>query len=177
MKGKLLGIGVVLMIVVIILAVPATTRLADEKKQISQALASAKEIRLEHYRTALETGGSEQIIASKNLAPKDFHRVGDAFPLAPDVGLPGLTRGCLFNPHHRLIITDALGKRTVIEVCFECDHVGIRHGYNKEGGEVVGTPFVWMITLRHFFAEEGMPNSPQLYHRTEPPAAAASDNK
>jgi len=141
---------------------PSNFELWRQKWIISQALAHAKSVRLEHYRGAIESFGAEQIIAAKELAPEDFHRVADAFPIVPDIGCPLLVLGCIFNPHHRIIITDASGNVTTIKVCFECDHISITHGDEKLGNAEI-TPFIWMYTLRNFFASEGMPNSPDLY--------------
>ena len=146
---------------------PSTFDLLKEKWVISRALANAKSVRLEHYRNYIDTGGSEAIIAAKNLDPKDFHRVGAAFPFFLDVGFPGLELKCIFNPHHRIVITDASGNVTVIRVCFECDQLEIAKGDQKYG-DIEGTPFIWMHTLRRFFAEEGMPNSPEFYRRSYP---------
>ncbi len=87
-------------------------------------------------------------------------------PIVPDLGFPFLEKGCLFNPHHRIVITDAAGKVTVIRVCFECDHltIGDEDPYH---GQLSGMPLVWSYTLRRFFDAEGMPNSPQIYYDAE----------
>ncbi len=141
---------------------PSTFDLLKEKWVISRAVANAKSIRLEHYRNRIDGFDSEQIIASKELSSEDFHKVAATFPVCLDAGLPGSELACIFNPHHRIIITDFSGNVTVIRVCFECDHFDVTHG-NQEYGEITRTPFVWMATLRRFFADEGMPNSPELY--------------
>jgi hypothetical protein len=143
---------------------PSTFYLLMDKWAINRAVAHAKSIRLEHYRNAIDNFGTEQIIASKDLAPEDFHRVSDAFPVGLDASFPGLVPMCIFNPHHRIIITDASGNMTAIRVCFECDHTEITHG-DQPYGDTHVTPFIWMRTLRKFFADEGMPNSPELYRR------------
>jgi hypothetical protein len=158
---KRIFIGLLLLIII---GLP-TFDLLREKWIISRALAHAKSVRLEHYRNAIDNFGNEQIISSSSLAPEDFHSVGDAFPIFLDLGFPLVTSGCLFNPHHRIIIADASGKVTTIQVCFECDHIGISHG-DQHYGDIQGTPFIWMRTLRDFFAKEGMPNSPELYRRS-----------
>jgi hypothetical protein len=156
---------------------PSMLTLFKEKWIISRAVASAKSIRLEHYRIDYKADEKEQklvvkeqILAAKDLAPEDFHRINDAFPVGLDIGFPFLELMCLFNPHHRIIMTDASGKVTTVQVCFECDHFSILHGDQKYG-DVVRTPFIWMTSLRNFFAEEGMPNSPDLYrpHYSEVP--------
>lgn len=120
---------------------PSTFYLLREKWTISYAVAHAKSIRLEHYRNVIDTHGREEIIATKDLAPKDFHLVSNAFPVFLDIGFPGDTWGCLFNPHHRIIITDAAGNITTIRVCFECDHIDTTHG-NQPFGNIIDTPYL-----------------------------------
>lgn len=132
--------------------------LVRDKLRVTMALHHATSVRLEHFEHIWsDKGRVERIIATKNLAPADFHRVSDAFPLAPDVSILMpfvLETGCIFNPHHRIFIDDAEGHETIISVCFECDHYDINHG-----GTVI-TPFLWQHSLRAFFAKEGMPEDP-----------------
>ncbi len=158
-----------LLLFVALFIAPFTFELLKEKWEIHQLLVHAKSIRIEQYRSWIDTmafGGTDkdEVIASKELAPEKFYKVGGAFPIAPDVGIPGIEVGCSFNPHHRIIITDAEGNVTTIRVCFECDHIGISHRDQKYD-DIKGTPFVWMWSLRHFFAEEGMPDAPELYRK------------
>jgi hypothetical protein len=121
-------------------------------------------VRLEHYRNAIENWGVDKVIASKDLPPSKFLGVWAAFPPFLDLGIPGADTACIFNPHHRIIITDVSGNVTTIEVCFECDHISILHG-NERYGQTERTPLLWMWTLRRYFSQEGMPNSPGLYRR------------
>jgi len=150
-----------------VLVVPATLHLLWEKWKIHELVAHARSIRLEQFRSRLETmtingEGKEEIIASKNLTPGEFFRVSGGFPLFVDVGFSGLASGCLFNPHHRILITDEAGNVTTIEVCFECDHVKIESATGKET-DYFGTPLIWQWSLRRFFAAEGMADSPGHY--------------
>jgi hypothetical protein len=55
---------------------------------------------------------------------------------------------------------------TVINVCFECDHLTIGDE-NPYRGTLSGMPFVWSYTLRNFFDRQGMPNSPAIYFAAE----------
>jgi len=112
---------------------------------IANALHNAKSVKLIHYNH--HPGFiSEKIYDTKELAPEDFHKVADAFPSCPDISLLapfGLITGCLFDPHHRIVITDASGNVTIIRVCFECDHYQI-----GDDSPTQVTPYIWQYTLR-----------------------------
>jgi len=167
MKRKLRIRSIILWLIFLFLVgaffVPSTFDLLHDKWTINRAVAHARSIRVEHYRSAFESETfREEIIAARDLPPEDFHRVNDAFPVGLDVSFPGLVLMCSFNPHHRIIITDASGKVTTIKVCFECDHTEIDRA-GQPDGDIHTTPFIWRRSLRNFFASEGMPNSPDLY--------------
>jgi hypothetical protein len=136
-----------------------TAFLLKGKLDVAHAMDHAKSIRLEHFEHVwMQNTRVERIIAAKNLAPEDFHRVSDAFSFGVDISvlIPiGFETACMFNPHHRILIKDAKGNVTVILVCFECDHYQIGHG------DIIITPFSWQHSLRRFFREEGMPEDPQ----------------
>ena len=147
---------------------PYTLRVLEVRREISREIPEAGSIRIEQYRSSFENGFmGEQIFAVKNLDPKDFHKVLDAFPAGLDVGFPLAETMCVFNPHHRIIIEQG-GFVTTIHVCFECDHYDMTFDGAKFG-EIKGTPIIWMRSLRRFFADEGMPDSPELYHSAPVP--------
>jgi len=87
-----------------------------------------------------------------------FSKVAWAFPPVLDFGLPSDATKCIFDPHHKIIITDTAGRETVIKVCFLCDHVQV-----GEEGEIFCTPFLWRPLLHKFFDEEGLPYTPNRY--------------
>jgi hypothetical protein len=135
-----------------------TFNLLEQKWVIDHAIRHAQSIKLIHYNPYAHFGRPEIIYGTKELDPKDFDKVLEAFPLAIDVGFPVDPTGCLFDPHHRIVITDASGQQTVIRVCFLCDHYQV----GALGGVSV-TPYVWRATLNHFFTEEGLPYQPDRY--------------
>jgi len=133
-----------------------TVQLLQERSQISALLTHAQGVELVHYR---EFPGREAVYADKKLDHSQFKQVIAAFPLRLDAGVPGLEMMCLFNPHHKIVITGEDGRQTVIRVCFQCDHVKIGDA------EPFGTPYAWRGALHDFFAREGMANDPALYRR------------
>jgi hypothetical protein len=137
-----------------------TWTLLTEKWAIESALKNAKSVELIHYNPYSQMLGSEMIYGTKELDPKDFHKISDAFPLSIDVGFPVDGYTCIFAPHHRIVITDADGKQTVIRVCFICDHCQVG---NDESTFI--TPYVWRSSLRQFFIEEGLPFQPDRYQQ------------
>ncbi len=152
---------------------PPTCGLVVARAKIAYLISHAKSVRAEHYVIARHfdeksnrLSQEEIVLASKDLPSTDFNRVEDAFPVFFDLGVPGLEKMCLFNPHHRIVITDKSGKVTVIRVCFECDHltIGDEDPYQ---GILNGMPFLWSFSLRRFFEQEGMPNSPETYYAAE----------
>ncbi len=163
-----LGCTLVFLILLgVIFIAPFTFKLLRVKWEVHRLLANAKSVQIQHYRSWIDTGGKEQIIASRILAPTEYHKVAEAFPMGPDMGFPGGLWKCAPNPHHRIIITDASGNVTTISVCFECDHVELTQGGEKEG-DLFYNPFIWRGSLRQFFADEGMAYSPGIYRNFDP---------
>jgi hypothetical protein len=128
--------------------------------EIRSALSHGKSVKLIHYNPyAGRIGNSSEIIyGTKDLSPGDYSKVSGAFLPLPDFGMPSDSYGCLFDPHHKIVITDAAGNETVIRVCFLCDHVQI-----GEGSKTFCTPFLWRPLLHKFFNDEGLPYTPDRY--------------
>jgi len=145
----------VTVLVVIVVLFPTWVALGD-KITLLYALHNARSVRVEHYQMEFRDLGGQQetILGSKDLSPEDFHKISDALPLVLGVEDPGVWKKCIFDPHHRIIITDGKGNETILRVCFICDQ------YQVNNGIIQDTPSAWMQTLRHFFSEEGLPESP-----------------
>jgi len=128
---------------------------------IRSALANAQSVKLVHYNPYSHismTPGSEIIYGTKDISRAEFSKITWAFPPVPDYGMPSDPWNCTFDPHHKIVITDAAGRQTVIKVCFLCDHVQI-----GENGEIFCTPFLWRPLLHKFFDDEGLPYTPDRY--------------
>jgi hypothetical protein len=117
---------------------------------------------LEKYQNEMDFfGAKEKVLSTRALAPADFHKVGDAFPLGISFNIPGNMKKCIFEPHHRIIIADAAGNVTLVRVCFICDAVALGDDAHLDLFEY--PPDAWKKTLRQFFTDEGMPESIDLY--------------
>jgi len=128
--------------------------------EIRSALANAKSVELVHFNPyADHFAFTPRIVyGMKELKPEDFGKVLAAFPPLPDFGMPSDPYECVFDPHHKIVITDASGHETVIRVCFICDHVQI-----GEKGDIFCTPLLWRPLLHKFFDDEGLPFTPDRY--------------
>jgi hypothetical protein len=129
---------------------------------IRSALANAQSVKLVHFNpyAHTHTPDSEMIYGTKDLNSDQFSKVTWSFPPVPDLGLPSDLTKCIFDPHHKIVITDSTGRETVIKVCFLCDHIQI-----GETGEIFCTPFLWRPLLHKFFDEEGLPYTPDRYRQ------------
>ncbi len=155
---RFVGLGLLIPFLLIFVGIP-TFFLVVDKWKVDSVLHTAKSIQLIHYNPYVHRGGTSEIVyATKDLDPKDFYKVSAAFPLFLDFGFPCDFSGCLFEPHHRIVITDETGKQTVIRVCFLCDHYQI-----GPKSTISVTPFAWRWALRRLFEDEGMPYQPDRY--------------
>ncbi len=130
-----------------------------EKWQIDTAVRNAKSIEIVHFNPYCRAPFQKEIIyGTKILKKEDFHKVSDAFPYCLDISCPLIMTMCSFDPHHRIVITDASGQQKVIQVCFICTHVQV-----GEKGGIIPMPFLWISPLHRFFKEEGLPYQPDRY--------------
>ena len=145
--------------ILLLFCIEPTYTLLKEKWIIDSAVSRAKSIKIVHYNPHSFLLPEEIVYDTKELKPEEFYKVSRAFPVFLDIGDPFGQGSCIFDPHHRIVITDAEGKETIIRVCFNCDHVSIGKEY------ALGTPFVWRLSLRHFFDSEGLPYQPDRYQK------------
>ena len=130
-----------------------------EKWQIDTAVWNAKTIEIVHYNPYCRVPFQKEIIYGTQILKKeDFHKVSDAFPYCLDISCPLIMTMCSFDPHHRIVITDAAGQQKVIQVCFICTHVQV-----GEKGRIIPMPFFWISPLHRFFKEQGLPYQPSRY--------------
>lgn len=160
-RGCLGILGLVAAFLLVVCVIEPTAVAVREHMEIVHAVKHARTIELVHYNPGIGSAEDLIVYARKKLEPSDFHRVLDTMPLVPDTGIWSMELMCLFNPHHKIIVTDSDGRQTVIRVCFECDHVRI------DQGDTIGTPWAWRGRLRKFFADEGMADKSSADYRRD----------
>ncbi len=111
-----------------------------------------------HYNPYIAHRGGDLIYSSKELDPAEISKIEAAFPFAVDYGIPGGIKQCMFDAHHKIVVTDRDGTITVIRVCLICGQMQVGEGEN-----IFDMPSAWRNALQQFFADEGMPFSPQRY--------------
>jgi hypothetical protein len=123
-----------------------------ERIALGEVIGHAKSVELVHYGPGIGVPEDRVIYSTKTIGSADIRNFLNAIPWSPDLGFWGAQLGCIFDPHHKLIVTDDQGNQTAIRICFECDHIRIGKG------PIIPTPYAWRGRLRAFFANEGMAN-------------------
>lgn len=141
-RWRRIQIWIGILCLVVFVGIP-TAQVLGARFQIASALRSASSVRLEEY-------SYPRTLTSRVLTPAEYRQVTDAMPITLKVGIPGVIYRC-FDPHHRVVITDASQREMTLDVCFTCQ------GFCLTGNDVLITPSAWRQRLRQLFLRHDIP--------------------
>lgn len=127
---------------IVLLRTAMHSRMLSRRDQITNAIQSAQEVRLEEF------DDNGKILSRRELNAEQRAKASESIAGDLTGGVPFTLTLC-FVPHHRMIARDAKGLEFIFTICFECDEAAIT------GSGPFAMPTHWRSSLRRLFEENG----------------------